>query len=115
MSMYVHVEHTRTFKEEVVVKRRHVKPVLQQGRHYGIHLVFEQHKVAHHHFVSACALGHGEPTAKAEGRWSSDAVYSNFEIVPRDIDLQNVGLEIALLLQCFEYGLVVSRHALGEQ
>jgi hypothetical protein len=53
--VHVHVEDARLLPEEVMVESRHVQPVLQQGRHDGIHLVLGEHEVAHHH-VHALAL-----------------------------------------------------------
>ena len=49
----VHEEDVRLVEEEVVVERRHLEAVVEQRAHRRVHLVLEEHEVAHHHRLDA--------------------------------------------------------------
>ena len=115
MTVHVHVVDARRVEEEVVVQRGDIKPVGQQRGHHRIDLVFREHEIAHHHVHPARAFRQSQPSAKAERRGRGDAVDDDVQIIARDVHLQDVVLEIALLAKRREHGLVVGRHrGLGE-
>src|SRR5262249_49357482 len=43
---------------------------------------------------------------------SRDAVDRDFEVVARDVDLEDCALEVARFAEAFEHGVVISRHGL---
>src|ERR1051325_7692674 len=110
----MHVEDTRGLKEEMIVQGSDLQPLLQQRGHYGIHLILKKDEVTHHHLISPRALSHRDPAAEAKRCRSRDSVNGYFEIIPRDVDLQNVGFIIALLIERLDDACIVRRRLLGE-
>jgi hypothetical protein len=110
--MDVHVGHPRFIPEEVVVQRRDLQAVVEQRRHHGIDFVLQQHQVTHHH-VHAAPLGHRDPSAKPERRRGCDVRDGHRDVVARNVDFENVVLEIPRLPQKREHFLVLRRHFLG--
>src|SRR5215203_4684106 len=55
------------------------------------------------------ALGEGEPATKPERRRRRDTVDDDLEIVPRDVDLEDVVLEVALTADGLKHGGVLRR------
>src|ERR1035437_4831592 len=112
MPVYVHVEDSRTLKEKMIMEGRYLKAVVEQSGHDGIDFIFHKYKIAHHHVHSTVSLGNRQPSSKAEWRRSFDSVDGDLQIVPRDVDLQYVFLEIPLLAKHFQRLIVLRRHLL---
>src|SRR5690242_17314371 len=79
MTMHMHVEDPRIFKEEMVMQCGDFKTVVEKCAHDGVHLVFEKHEIAHHYLVPARSLRHCQPTAETERCGCGDAVYSHLQ------------------------------------
>src|SRR5262249_34934371 len=77
MTVYVHVEDARAFKEEVVVEGSHFETVIEEGGHDRIDLVFLKHEVPHHYVHTAVTLGHREPSAEAKRRRRCNTINSD--------------------------------------
>jgi len=88
MSHHMHIEDTGLFEEEVLVNGRYFEAVIEKRGHDRIHFVLCKHQVAHHH-VAVRTLGHGKPSAEASRR--RHAVNDHFQVIARDVDLQDVG------------------------
>jgi hypothetical protein len=96
----------------MVVQRGHREPVVQQRRHDGIHLVFGQHEVAHHHVVSFRSVRQCHPAAEPERGRRGASLDRDLQIVARDVDLEHAVLEVAGLAERGEHGGVVGGHGL---
>ena len=110
--MHVHVEDARLLPEEVIVNGRHVQAVVEQRRHDRVDLVLCEHQIAHHDVHAAGTLGHGHPPAEAERGRCYRVGDGDAEIAPRDVDLEHIGFEVALLAECREHLLVLCRNIL---
>src|SRR5689334_14082735 len=93
--MDVHVVHAWLVPEEMIVESGHLESVLEQRGHHGIDLLLQQHEVAHHD-VHSCAFGHPNPSSESKWRGRRNVRNCDLEVVPRDVDLQYLVLEIAL-------------------
>ena len=109
----VHVEEAGTLEKEVIVQRGHFQPIVQERRHYRVHLILSQHKVAHHDVHTSVTLGHGQPAAESEGGGRGHAVDNHVQVLPRNVDLQDVCLEIPLFAQDLQHFLILGGHLLG--
>src|SRR5439155_6542776 len=112
MSVDMHEENSGLFPEEMIVQGRNLKPVFKQGRHYGIHLVLCQNQVSHHHFFSAIAFGHGEPATKTKRSRQRVSCNLHMQIVPWDVDLEDVRFVVATLAHDLQDFLIVTRSCL---
>ena len=114
MTVHVHVEHARRFVEEVIVKRRHVETVVQHGGHHRVDFVFGQHEVAHHD-VTVIAFSQRDPAAETEWRRRRYAVDAHVDVVPRNVDLEDAILVIAVARERFQHRGVLRRHFLCDR
>src|SRR6266481_1435554 len=110
----VHEVDVRVVPKEMVVKRRHVDPVVEQRRHHGIDLFLQQNKVAHHHVGTVGPFGHRDPPAETEGRGRRYALNRDFQVAARDIDLEYPCFEVALPVKSLQNFLIITRDVLSE-
>src|SRR5262245_23929640 len=113
VSHYMHKEHVRLVKEEVVVKRRHLDSVIEERRHDWVDFVLEQHHISDHDVFTAVALCHGQPATEAEGRGGGHTIHGDLHIVSRDVDLEDIRFVVPLLAERLQYLLVFDRHLLS--
>ena len=96
------------------MKRRHVDSVVEQGGENRIYLLLQQHQVAHHHVRAVGCLGQGNPTSETERRGRGEALNRHFQIVARNIYLENACFEVTLAAQRFENLLIIARNVLRQ-
>ena len=112
--VHVHEIYAGLVPEEMIMKGGHFEAVVQERRHHGIDFVHRQHEVAHHD-VHPGPLGHGDPPAESKRCRRLHAADGHAQIVARDIDFQDVRLEIARAAEEREYVLVGCGHLLGSR
>jgi hypothetical protein len=111
----VQVEHVRLVPEEMVVQRGHVEAVFEQRAHHRVDLVLQQHEIAHQHLHPAGALRHCDPAAEAERRRRLDPGNRHLNVIARDVHLQHLILEVALLPEHRQHLLIFGGHLLRER
>ena len=113
-AVHVHVEDARLFPEEVIVQRGDVEAVVEESGHHGVHLVLGEDEVAHEDVRAARPFREGDPPSETEGRRRGPAGDGDVQVAARDVHLQDAVLEVALLAQRGEDGMVVGRDVLGD-
>ena len=93
--MHVHEIDARLLPKKVIVERRRIKSVVEQGRHDGVDLVFGEDEVSHHHVDASRAFRERHPTAKTECRRQLTTGNRHMQIVSRNADLEHGILEVA--------------------
>ena len=91
----MHEENSRLIEEEMIVEGRDAQAVIERSGHRGIHFVFEQHGVAHHHRTVWCRRERC-PSAESHERWHHPAIDNDFHVVAREGDFINAFLFIHL-------------------
>ena len=85
----MHVEGRRTAAQQVIVDRGDVEAVLDQLRHHGLDLGFQQHEIAHRHHFAAHGLER-HPAAERERGFDGDAIERHGEVGARKTIAMNV-------------------------
>ena len=106
VSVHVHVEHARLVAQKVIVKGRDLEPVVEQGGHHGIDLVFGQDEIAHQDIHAASALRHRDPAAESEWCGRVDAGNGDVQIVARNVHFEHVRFVVALFAERAQHLLV---------
>ena len=96
----------------MVVKSRRLQAVVEERGHHRVDLVLRQHEIAHHHVHAAGTLRHRHPAAETEWGRGFHIRHGDAEVVARNVDLEDVGLVVALLAQHRQDLLVVGRNLL---
>ena len=97
----------------MIVQCGHFQSVVEQRRHDGIDLVFQQDKVSHHHVSAVVAFRQGEPSTKSERGWDWIIGDCDVLIVSWNVYFEHVLLVVARLADDLQNLLIIGRHLLG--
>src|SRR5215831_15618895 len=115
MSMDMHKEDSRLIPKEVIVQSGDLNAVFKEPRHDFIYLALRKDEITHDDVFATITFLHGEPTPESEG--SRDSITGNlhFQVIPRNVHLQDIHFVVPLLTDDLQHLLVVARHLLGSR
>ncbi len=114
MTVHMHEEDVWIIPEEMIVKCGNIDPIVQKSGHNRIHFFLEKHEVAHHRLRTVGPFGQRNPAAETEGRGRGYSLNCDFQVVARNINLENACFEVAFTVQRFQNFLIVARHVLRQ-
>src|SRR5262245_27652430 len=96
MPVDVHVIDARGVEEKMIVEGGYVQAVGEQRGHHWIHFVLCQDEITHHDIHTSGPLRQGDPPAEPERCWRGHTIHNDFEIVARNVHLENGVLVVPL-------------------
>jgi len=113
VAVEVQEEEPRLVPEKVVVQGGDINSIVEQGGEDGIDFLLGEDEIPHEDFLAAITLGHGDPTAKAEGSGRGSARDGHLKIRAGHVDLENARFVVAGTGEGLQDILIVCGNVLG--